>query len=295
MNSFLASMGYGPEDRVVILHIDDMGFSHAANVATRECLTQGSATCASVLVNAPWFQEAAAICRDNPTLDVGVHLTLTAEYPTYRWPALSSRDPATGLLDAQGYLWATREDAVRHVDAQAARDEMRAQIEGALSAGIDVTHIDTHMGSVVHPKFLTHYLALAREYQVPAFLPRITRERLNAIGEGEMAEAYLEVLEAVNQDAVPTLDEILVETLIPLAEKSGFYEDLVRNVEPGLTHLLFHPAVDGEELKAIADTHVSRHADYLAYRDQTLAQVAAEEGIHLIGYRALRDHMRRAH
>jgi hypothetical protein len=110
-----------------------------------------------------------------------------------------------------------------------------------------------------------------------------------------MAEAYLEVLEAVNQDVVPTLDEILVETLIPLEEKSGFYEDLVRNVMPGLTHLLFHPAVDGEELKAIADTHLSRHADYLAYRDQTLAQVAADEGIYLVGYRALRDHMRRAH
>ena len=94
---------------------------------------------------------------------------LTAEYPTYRWPALSSRDPATGLLDDQGYLWATREDAIRHVDAVAARDEMRAQIEGALSAGIDITHIDTHMGSVVHPKFLADYLGLAREYDVPAF------------------------------------------------------------------------------------------------------------------------------
>ena len=108
VNPFLQSMGFGPKDRVLILHIDDMGFSHAANIATRECLTRGSATCASVLVNAPWFQEAASICAENPELDVGVHLTLTAEYPAYRWPALSSRDPATGLLDDQGYLYVSR-------------------------------------------------------------------------------------------------------------------------------------------------------------------------------------------
>jgi len=293
VNPFLQSMGFGPQDRVLILHIDDMGFSHAANVATHECLTRGSATCASVLVNAPWFQEAASLCAENPDLDVGVHLTLTAEYPTYRWPALSSRDPATGLLDDQGYLWATREDAIRHVDAVAARDEMRAQIEGALSAGIDITHIDTHMGSVVHPKFLADYLGLAREYDVPAFLPSITRDRLNAIGEGEMAEAFLEVIEAVNRDAVPTLDEILIETLIPLEDKRAFYAELIENTKPGLTHLLFHPAVDGEELKAIADTHRSRHADYLAYRDQTISDHAKQLGVHLVGYRELRDHMRR--
>ena len=77
-----------------------------------------------------------------------------------------------------------------------------------------------------------------------------------------MAEAFLEVIEAVNRDAVPTLDEILIETLIPLEDKRAFYAELIENTKPGLTHLLFHPAVDGEELKAIADTHRSRHADY---------------------------------
>ena len=161
MNPFLARMGYGPDDRVLILHIDDMGFCHAANAASLACLTEGSATCASILVNGPWFQEAVQMAKANPQLDLGVHLTLTAEYPTYRWPALSSRDPETGLLDADGYLWATREDAVRKVSVAAAEGEMRAQIDGALAAGIDVTHIDTHMGSVVHPKFLGSYLRLA--------------------------------------------------------------------------------------------------------------------------------------
>ena len=95
--------------------------------------------------------------RENPSYDVGVHLTFTCEYPEFRWPAVSTRDPASGLLDGEGYLWNTREDAVRHVLAEAGELEMRAQIELALEAGIEITHIDTHMGSVVHPKFLKDY------------------------------------------------------------------------------------------------------------------------------------------
>jgi predicted glycoside hydrolase/deacetylase ChbG (UPF0249 family) len=291
MNPYLARMGYGPDDRVLILHIDDMGFCHAANRASVACLSDGSATCASILVNGPWFREAVSIARDHPDFDLGVHLTLTAEYPSYRWPALSSRDPETGLLDDQGYLWATREDAIRHVSVEAAAGEMRAQIETALEAGIDVTHIDTHMGSVVHPKFLASYLGLAKEFGVPAFLPRITRERLVDLGEGPMAEAFTEALSLVEADKVPTLDEILIETLVPMADKRTFYREMIQGVGPGLTHLLFHPAVDGEELSAIADTHQSRHADYEAFKTKDLADLAAAEGIHLIGYRALKSYL----
>ena len=284
-------MGYGPDDRVLILHIDDMGFCHAANAASLACLTEGSATCASILVNGPWFQEAVQMAKANPQLDLGVHLTLTAEYPTYRWPALSSRDPETGLLDADGYLWATREDAVRKVSVAAAEGEMRAQIDGALAAGIDVTHIDTHMGSVVHPKFLGSYLRLAHEYGVPAFLPRITRDRLQALGEGDMADEFLQVLAMIDTDQVPTLDDIIIETLVPMTSKHDFYRDLIKGVQPGLTHLLFHPAVAGAELEAIADTHASRHADYEAFLDRSLRDFAESLGIHLVGYRDLKAHL----
>ena len=292
MNQFLAKLGCSESDRVLITHIDDMGFCHAANVATQECLSTGSASCASVIVNAGWFLEAANMALQNPHWDIGVHLTLTAEYPHYRWPALSSRDVSSGLLDAQGYLWHTREDAIRHVTEAAAHGEMRAQIEAALQAGIDVTHIDTHMGSVIHPKFVSSYLALAHEYKVPAFLPRITRARLQELSQGDMADAYLEAIEAIDASHVPMLDEIIIETLVDKAEKMSFYRQLIDGVKPGLTHLLFHPAKDSAELSAIADTHVSRHADYLAFCGPVLREYAEHQGIRVIGYRELRDVMR---
>ena len=291
VNPYLEKMGFDEDDRVLITHIDDMGFCHAANEASLACLASGAASCASIIVNAPWFMEAARICVDHPEFDVGVHLTLTAEYPTFRWPALSSRDPSTGLLDNEGYLWRSREDAVRNVTVEAAEAEMRAQIDTALEAGIDVTHIDTHMGSVVHPKFLVSYLTLANEYGVPAFLPRITRERLEALAMGDAADDFMAILEKVDEAQVPVLDEIIIDTLVDLDDKAGFYREKIDGIGPGLTHLLFHPAINGEELQAIADTHLSRHADYLAWSKPETRQYIADAGIKQIGYRELRSHL----
>jgi hypothetical protein len=290
MNGFLKKMGYGPADRVLITHIDDIGFCHAANVASFECLDVGAATCGSILTAAPWFLEAAAFCKANPRYDVGVHLTFTCEYPCFRWPAVSTRDPASGLIDAEGYLWHTREDAVRNVDVTAAEVEMRAQIELALNAGIEITHIDTHMGTVVHPKFLQSYLSLANEYRIPAFLPNITRDRLRELDRLEDHDGYMEILERIDASQVPTLDEIVIDTLLPLEDKSQFYRDLIDGIKPGLTHLLFHSAKMSDELMAIdRERPGSRHADYMAFMDPALKKYIEAAGIHQIGYLELKQ------
>lgn len=292
MNPFLEKMGYGPDDKVLITHIDDIGFSHAANVASFECLDVGAATCGSILVAAPWFREAVERCHENERYDVGVHLTLTCEYDAFRWPAMSTRDPASGLLDDEGCLWRTREDAVRNVTPEAGAAEMRAQLDAALAAGLEVTHIDTHMGTVVHPKFLTSYLSLAQEYGIPAFLPAITRERLESLTQVDDPDAYEAVIEQVEAAKLPTLDEIIIDTLVPMTDKSAFYRDLIDGVGPGLTHLLFHPAKGGEELSAIDRRAAeSRHADYLAFTDQALKQYIGDAGCKLLGYRELKAQM----
>lgn len=292
MNPYLEKMGYGPDDKVLVTHIDDIGFSHAANEASFACLDVGAATCGSILINAPWFRGAVERCLDNPGYDVGVHLTFTCEYDTFRWPALSTRDPASGLLDEEGYLWKTREDAVRNVTVAAAEAEMRVQIETALATGVEFTHIDTHMGSVVHPRFLTIYLSLAKEYGLPAFLPAITRERLESLKQVEDASAYESILEQVEAASMPTLDEIIIDTLVPKTDKSAFYRELIDGVQPGLTHLLFHPAKAGDELAAIdRKAAASRHADYLAFTDTSLKDYITESGCKLIGYRELKAHL----
>ena len=221
--SLIEKLGFKATDKVVIFHIDDMGFSHASNVASFECLDFGVASCGSVIVPAPWFLETATICKNNPKYDVGVHLTFTCEYDTYRWRALSSVDVATGLLDAERALWRTAEEAIENVTAEAAEEEMRSQIQMAIDNGIDITHIDTHMGTVMDPKYIMTYLRLSKEFKVVAFLPRITKEDLIAMGLGKYAKVYLKLFSKIEASGVPLIDHMIIDTMGDSPDKVEYY------------------------------------------------------------------------
>jgi len=117
--TLIEKLGFETSDKVVIFHIDDVGFSHSSNLASFECLDFGVASCGSVIVPAPWFLEAASICRSKPRYDIGVHLTLTCEYDLYRWRALSSVAQDSGLLDSENSLWRTTEEAIANINAKA--------------------------------------------------------------------------------------------------------------------------------------------------------------------------------
>ncbi|MCK4829384.1 polysaccharide deacetylase family protein, partial [bacterium] len=289
----IEKLGFDASDKVVIFHIDDMGFSHASNVASFECLDFGIASCGSILVPSPWFLEVASICRDNPKYDVGIHLTFTCEYDLYRWRALSSVDPKSGLLDSEKSLWRTSEEAIANVTVAAAELEMRAQIQMALDNGIDITHIDTHMGTVIDPKFLPIYLKMTREFNVPAFLPRVNKEMLIEVGLGDTADVIIKMFSQLEAKGVPMLDHIIIDTGGEYTDKTEYYCKLFAEIKPGLTHFLFHPAKMSPELEGITpDSAGWRDQDYKAFKDPRLKECVEKNDITIIGYRKIRDYLR---
>ena len=92
-------LGLEPARRGVILHADDVGMCHGANTAFVELSRIGALTCGSVMVPCPWFPEIAHIAAAETTLDLGVHLTLTSEWPSYRWGPLTRAGAGSGLVD----------------------------------------------------------------------------------------------------------------------------------------------------------------------------------------------------
>ena len=288
--SLIEKLGFETTDKVVIFHIDDIGFSHSANVAAFECLDVGVASCGSIIVPAPWLLEAAEYCKRNAKYDVGVHLTLTCEYELYRWRALSSVDPKTGLLDKDRGLWHTMEEAVKNVKPRAAEAEMRAQVQTALDCGVDVTHIDAHMGSVLDPKFIPLYLKVSREFNIPAFLPRITRADLVLLGLEEQADFYLQMFSKLVENGVPLLDHVVLDTMNEQPDKTAYYCKRLAEIKPGLTHFLFHPAKMSAELNAIVpETASARNQDYEAFTNKKLKECAEKNDLTIIGYRELRE------
>src|SRR5215467_57263 len=161
MSASLQSLGFGPDERVVILHADDIGMCQASISAWAEMLDVGIVSSASVMVPCPWFPKVAAFCRQNPSVDMGVHLTLNSEWRAYRWGPISTQDPGSGLMDDDGYFFREPQQFLHRVSIAATVREMRAQIDRALQAGIDVTHLDSHMFATIYPSLLPSYIETA--------------------------------------------------------------------------------------------------------------------------------------
>ena len=192
---------------VLIPHVDDLGVSHGANVAFVELAGLGFVTCGSVMPPCAWFPEMALLAKARPALDVGVHLTLTSESRACRWRPISTASPASGLLDGDGYMWPDVPSLRHHADRGAVETELRAQIEAALAAGLDVTHLDTHMGAAAAPEFVAIYAALGREYRLPVLLARDSASYDSVLAIGPVDRAfYADLIAELDAERAPLID-----------------------------------------------------------------------------------------
>ena len=149
--------------RRVVIHEDDVGMTHGSNTAFVELSALGTCSSGSVMVPCPWFPESVELAHANPSLDIGVHLTLTSEKRPYRWRPLTNPPRSAGLTNEMGYFWPDVPEVRRGGNPEAVEIELRAQIDTALSAGLDVTHLDAHMGTIVCPEFVDIYLKLGKD------------------------------------------------------------------------------------------------------------------------------------
>ena len=298
VNPLLKKLGFANTDRVVIFHTDDIGMCQASLAAYADLLEVGIISAAATMVPCPWFPATAAFCRENAArVDMGVHLTLTCEWDAYRWGPLSTRDPRSGLLDAEGYF--PRANKALFAAAQepgfadVARAEIEAQVARALAAGIDITHIDTHMGSVFHPTLLPLYLETAQRARVPAMLPRLEEAQIRKMGFPAEVAAYLVAqLYTLEAAGLPLLDTILS---VDLGQPEARLEQTLRLLDTlpvGVIYFILHPSKDTPELRGITPDWRARVADYQVFSDEALRGYIAQQGIQVIGYRAIREILR---
>ncbi len=280
-------LGYPPETKLLIINADDFGMSHATNLAVFDAFERGVLTSATVMMPTAWVKEVALWVEEHPEAAVGVHLTHTSEWKNYKWAPVAGRAAVPGMLAPDGYMWGGEEDVWAHATPQEAMAEAKAQIEYALSLGIEPTHIDSHMGTMqLHPDFWQVYLELSKEYRLPQ--RQASRELYNALGATGRKEA--------EREAGVLGPDVLIYSLPnpkSLDDVPELYNNVLRNLTPGLTELYLHPAIDGPEMQAISGSHARRDADYRWLVDPQTRELIDELGIKLISYRDLREAMRR--
>jgi hypothetical protein len=291
-NPLLRKLGYSDDDRLAIIHVDDVGMCHASLQAFADLWEFGTISSGAVMVPCPWFPATAAWARAHPEVDLGVHGTVNAEWAGYRWGPVSTGDPATGLMDDEGYFHRAETGCWELADAGAVRLEIDAQVERALAAGLDVTHIDTHMGTLTHPKFIPGYLQTLHRFAQPGLIPRMDKAGLMGLGlpiEEDAAEMFVGLINGLEAAGYPLIDAI---DYLPLDDPAGQIDLAKRKLAampPGITHFLMHPAIDTPELRAITPDWPSRVANYEAFMSHEVKQFIRDAGIQVIGYRPLRD------
>jgi len=291
-NPVLKKLGLVDTDRVAIIHTDDIGMCQASVGAFSDLNEVGIISSGAVMVPCPWFLHAAKYAAAHPQADLGVHLTLTSEWETYRWGPISTRDLASGLLDEQGYFYHRSEGAQEHGDPAAVEIELDAQVARAIKEGILPTHVDTHMGSVAHPKFMAGYVQLALKYHLSPMIFRLNEAGWMAAGlDAETAKMAAGLIQHLEGMGVPLLDSLGGMPLDTDEDRLERTKKMLSDLTPGITHFIIHPSKDTPELRAITPDWRCRVADYNDFMNDELQKHIKEIGLHVIGYRALKDLM----
>jgi len=272
--SLASRLGYSDDARLVIISCDDLGSCHGATEGVYQAIRNGVATCASIMVPAPWARYAADQYNGE---DIGVHLTLNAEHPLYRWGPLTH---APSLLSGEGGFPRSVDDLWEHADSTEVLRECRAQIERALAWGIDVSHLAPHLTSItLRPEFFDVYLELAVEFKLPIRLPSTISASAAGFPFRQLAaDEGIVFPDHFDHDWRAGSRERVLSALGAL--------------EPGVTEIHVQPSIDTAEVRALGDVAIGWINDLALATSDELRDAVAASGAVLIGYRALRDAMR---
>jgi predicted glycoside hydrolase/deacetylase ChbG (UPF0249 family) len=277
-------LGYPADTKLLIIHADDLAVSHSQDRASFAALDRHAASAASIMVPCPWLTEVAEYAKAHPDADLGLHLTLTSEWQSYRWGPVASRDQVPGLLGPDGNLWPDVPFVTKHASPAEVEKEIRAQVELAQKMGIHPTHLDSHMATLFDPAYFSAYVKIAREYGLPFLAMRTP---------GAPA-AMLALLK--DTDIFP--NAILMASTTKPADWASFYMGLVRSLKPGLTELIVHLAYDDAEMQAVTEGHpaygsVWRQRDFDVITGPEFQKALQDNHITLIGWKTIQAKMKR--
>ena len=197
------------KSKTLLIRCDDLGMSHAVNMAFKELMETGLKFSASVMFPCAWYQEAVDILKQYPEITVGIHLTLNAEWKNYRWGPIAGKDKVPSLVDSNGYFLPSRATFfVNNPKSEEIEIELRAQIERAIKSGIKISYVDYHMGTAVEkPEHRAIVEKLAKEYglAISRYFGEVDVESMYAVDIDNKQEYLFELLSNLDPEKINLL------------------------------------------------------------------------------------------
>lgn len=268
-------LGYSKDDILLIVHADDIGIHKDQTDGTFDSMKMGMVRTGSIMVPCPDFERVASIWKDDPDLDLGLHLTLTSGHRKgYRWKPLLSESEVPSLYNPDGYIWRSPEEFGKHLNIRKALMEIEAQITKAFQAGLNPTHIDTHQGTYNwHPELARGVMKLSRKYNLP-MIPH---------------PAYMEEMRKNGYVFPDTYWMFLLITGEKYRSeyRKKVYDEWLRNLKPGVHQLIIHPSFMSEEYAQYVWRPYVLTGDHAYWSSPETKALAKELGIIFIGYKEL--------
>lgn len=272
-------LGHPADAKLLILHADDLGAAHSVDAASFDALDRGAVSSASIMMPTPWVTEVAAYARAHPNADLGLHLTLTSEWQSYRWGSVESKDKVPSLLNSAGTFPDETEPVATRAKPAEIERELRAQIERALALGIHPTHLDSHMAALfATPELGATYVKVAHDYRLP-FLALRTSPRPVPLALLSEKDVVLDALVSAGPE-------------VPRDQWKAFYLNAIANLKPGLTEMIVHLGHDDAELQAVTVNHEPwgsawRQRDYDVVTSPEFKKALQDHHVILVTYRDL--------
>ncbi len=280
-------LGYSKEDKLLIIHGDDVGVSHSQNKATFAALKYGLVTSTSMMIPSGWSGEVGVLAKQIPNADIGIHITLTNEWENFNWPPKAGRTQVPGLSNDKGFMYPDCGPVTANASPEEVEIEIRAQIEAANQMGIKPTHLDSHMGCIFYgrPEYMRSYLKIAEELKIPAM---VNAQIMEGVIKPNQA-----VFEGIDLENIPVIDQIIMAN--PEDYKQGmeqFYTNAIENLPPGVHVILVHLAFDDEEMNAVTAEHDTYHApwrqaDFDFFTSEKAKNLIQKNNIKLISWREI--------
>ncbi len=285
--------------RRLIINADDFGFTSGVNRAIVEAHTHGVVTSSTLMANGPAFAEAAQLAKTAPKLSIGCHVVLTDGKPILAAEQLPSLSRAANFRD--GMMSFAARAITGRMDAGEITAEAAAQIRKIQSAGIPVSHIDTHKHTHLFPKILRPLLRAASDCGVRAirnpFGPRLPLRSSHLLARPGLWKRYVEVRvlggfagkfrEAIDREGFTTPDGTLGIVVTGALDETLFLA-IARSIPEGTWEFVCHPGYNDADLQS-GKTRLrqSRETELRVLTLPAAREVLAQQGIELISYREL--------
>jgi hypothetical protein len=299
--TYAEKLGFPKNAKVLILHIDDAGMSWDSNEGVIQATQKGVANSLSVMMPCPWVPGIVQFLKEHPTVDAGLHLTLTSEWDQYRWGPLAGKSAVPGLVDSVGAMWRSVEAVVKHATPDEVYAEIKAQLERARTAGFEPTHLDSHMGTLfATPEFMERYIKLGVENKIPVMIPGGHNTALIADSKipPDLQQRLLQVGQLLWSSGLPVLDDLHNVSYgwkypegknVPDAQIQKFatskYIETIKQLKPGLAMVIMHCTSPSHVFEHISGSGNTRKGDMLAMTDPAFKKFLEQEGIILTTWR----------